>query len=224
MLEHVDGYCERLGPGLWAEPLNALTNAAFLIAAFVMWQRTRAGRDPLEGALIAILAAIGIGSGLFHTFARGWAGLADVIPIALFILTYVYAANRRFFGLRPVPAALLTLGYFPYAAATVPLFALIPGLGGSAAYAPVPLLILIYAAALRRRAPEVARGLALGAGLLVVSLAARTLDGPLCPVMPIGSHFLWHLLNGAMLGWMIEVLRRHRQAPRPGDPRAWNAR
>jgi len=211
MFEHVDGYCERLGPGLWAEPLNAVTNAAFLIAALVMWQRTRAGRDPLEATLIAILAVIGAGSGLFHTFAQGWAALADVIPIALFILAYVYAANRRFFGLRPPLAALLTLGYFPYAAATMPLFRLIPGIGGSAGYAPVPLLILIYAALLARRLPEVARGLALGAGLLIVSLTARTLDGPLCAALPVGTHFLWHILNGLMLGWMIEVLRRHRQ-------------
>ena len=29
----LDGYCERLGPGLWAEPLNFLSNAAFLVAA-----------------------------------------------------------------------------------------------------------------------------------------------------------------------------------------------
>lgn len=210
MLEGVDGYCERLGPGLWAEPLNAVTNAAFLIAAIVMWRRTRAGRDPLEAALIAILAAIAIGSGLFHTIAQGWAGLADVIPIAFFILGYVYAANRRLLGLRAPLAVLLTLGYFPYAAATVPLFGLIPGLGGSAAYAPVPLLILIYAALLARRLPGVACGLALGACLLALSLAARTLDGPLCAALPVGSHFVWHLLNAAMLGWMIEVLRRHR--------------
>jgi len=29
----MDGYCERVGPGLWAEPLNAVSNAAFLIGA-----------------------------------------------------------------------------------------------------------------------------------------------------------------------------------------------
>jgi hypothetical protein len=29
----IDAYCERIGPGLLAEPLNALPNASFLIAA-----------------------------------------------------------------------------------------------------------------------------------------------------------------------------------------------
>ena len=30
---YMDAYCERTGPGLLAEPLNAITNASFLIAA-----------------------------------------------------------------------------------------------------------------------------------------------------------------------------------------------
>ena len=38
MFEAVDLYCERLGPGLWAEPINAITNAAFLIIAYFVWQ------------------------------------------------------------------------------------------------------------------------------------------------------------------------------------------
>ncbi len=31
----VNSYCERTDPGFWSEPVNALTNAAFLVAAFV---------------------------------------------------------------------------------------------------------------------------------------------------------------------------------------------
>ena len=31
----IDAYCERLGPGFWAEPLNAWTNLAFLLAALL---------------------------------------------------------------------------------------------------------------------------------------------------------------------------------------------
>jgi hypothetical protein len=74
----------------------------------------------------------------------------------------------------------------------------------------VPLLILLYAGVLRNRLPEFASGLALGAVVLVISLAFRTIDAPLCAGWPLGTHFLWHLLNGAMLGWMIEVYRRLR--------------
>jgi uncharacterized membrane protein (DUF441 family) len=85
----------------------------------------------------------------------------------------------------------------------------VPGLGSSAAYAAVAVLILLYALGLGRRLPAVARGMALGALVLAVSIAARAVDGPLCAAWPPGTHFLWHCLNALMLGWMIEVLRRH---------------
>lgn len=213
----VDGYCERLGPAFWAEPLNAATNAAFLIAALVMAWRLRGAHLHLANILVGILAAIGIGSFLFHTFATRWAGLADTLPILAFILAYIFAATRDYFGVSSWIAALAVVAFFPFAALTVPLFGLIPGLGSSAGYAPVPLLILGYAAALRRRAPETARNMAVAGVLLIVSLTFRTLDEPLCAVWPIGTHFLWHILNGILLGWLIETYRRHMLAARRAD-------
>jgi hypothetical protein len=206
-LAPVDGYCERTGPEFWSEPVNAVTNLAFVLAAVVVWPRLRGLRT---GQVLAVnLGLIGVGSWLFHTHANRLTGLMDVAPILSFILIYVFAATRDFLGARPVVAGLAVAGFFPYAAATVPLFAMVPGLGSSAGYAPVALLILIYAGLLWRRAPDTARGMAVGAGLLVLSLTFRTLDGPLCGALPVGTHFLWHILNALMLGWMIEVWRRH---------------
>lgn len=203
----VDAYCERLSPGLWAEPINAVTNLGFVLAALWLWPRVRG--VPLARALCGILAAIGIGSGLFHTFAQPWAGLLDVAPILGFILVYVFAAHRDVWGQPAWLAAVCAALFVPYAALTAPIFGLIPGLGGSAAYAPVPLLIAGHAWALRARAPQLARGMALGAALLVLSITLRALDAPLCDVWPMGTHFGWHLLNAAMLGWMIWIYARH---------------
>ncbi|AXQ94108.1 ceramidase domain-containing protein [Cereibacter azotoformans] len=210
----IDSYCERLGPAYWAEPVNALTNLAFVVAAAVVWPRVRG----IGRALAAVLALIGLGSWLFHTHANRLTGLMDVLPILAFILLYIFAASRDMLGMRGWQAGLATAAFLPYAALTVPLFQRVPGLGSSAAYAPVPALILLYALLLVRRAPATARGLAAGAGLLVLSLTFRTLDGPLCAALPLGTHFLWHLLNALMLGWMIEVWRRHRLAAE-GRPR-----
>lgn len=202
----VDGYCERLAPGLWAEPVNLLTNIAFLGAAVVMRRRVR---DATGRALCGLLFAIGLGSALFHSVATAWAALADVLPIAGFVLLYLYAANRDFLGWGRVRAAFGTLAFLPFSAALVPLFAALPGFRLSAVYWPVPLLIALYALLLRARAPATARGLAAGAALLALSLLARSLDGPLCAALPLGTHWLWHLLNAAMLGWMIELRQRH---------------
>ncbi|WP_170404658.1 ceramidase domain-containing protein [Ruegeria arenilitoris] len=207
-MREIDGYCERLSPAYWAEPVNAVTNAAFLLAAWVMWRRVRGQGLPLANLLVAILAVIGLGSYLFHTHAQVWAALADTTPILLFILVYIFAVNRDIWRLSTPKAAGLTALFIPYAALTIPVFQLVPGLGGSSAYAPVPLLILIYAYLLRARRPQVARGLAVGAVILIASITFRALDAPLCARIPMGTHFMWHLLNATMLGWMIEVYRR----------------
>ncbi len=203
----IDGYCERTDFAYWSEPVNALTNAAFLVAALVMWRRT-AGQ-PFARALCAILFAIGVGSWLFHTHATAWASLADTAPIGLFILVYLYGANRRFLGW-PVWASLMgTAAFVPWAALLTPFFAALPVFAISSFYWPVPTLIALYALVLRRRAPATARGLAAGALLLVASLVFRSLDMPVCRHLAFGTHFAWHLLNALMLGWMIEVWRRH---------------
>lgn len=207
LTQHVDGYCERLDPSFWSEPINAITNAAFIIAAIYMWRRS-------DGLLLAkllciVLFAIGVGSFLFHTFAQAWAGIADVLPIILYILVYIFAATRDFWNQRAWIAGLAVVLFFPYAALLTPLFAQIPGFESSSAYGPVPLLIFAYAFGLRNRARETAKGLAIGASIVCLSLFFRSIDEPLCNVLPFGTHFLWHILNGIALGWMIEVYRRH---------------
>ncbi len=216
-MSEIDGYCERLDSSYWAEPVNAITNLAFLIAAFIMWRRVCDQRMPLARVLVMILAAIGLGSYLFHTHAQVWAAIADTTPILLFILVYIFAVNRDVWGLGKWAALGLTTLFFPYAFLTIPIFQLIPGLGSSAGYAPVPLLILIYAYLLRLEDPDIARGLALGAAILVVSIIFRALDETVCGVWPIGTHFMWHILNAIMLAWMIEVYRRHRLATRTAE-------
>jgi hypothetical protein len=205
-LQAVDGYCERLGPGFWAEPVNALTNLAFLLAGLVMWRRCAS--MPRGQMLAALVGVIGIGSFLFHTHANRLTGVLDVIPILLFVVMYMHAAARDFLGLSRWQALMVLVGFVPFAGIVVVLSGAL-GLGSTATYMPVPLAILISAALLRRSHPGTARGLVWGAGILGLSLAMRWLDDRVCDAVPVGTHFLWHLLNAAMLGWMIEVWRRH---------------
>lgn len=204
----IDGYCERTDPGYWSEPWNALTNVAFLLAALWMW-RACAG-VPAGRLLAVLLCAIGVGSFLFHTHATAWAGIADVVPIGLFILVYLYLVNRDVVGLKVWSAGLVTAIFLPYAAGVAVLLQRFAFFRHSAGYWAVPLLIFLYALGLARRAPRTARDLALGGLLLSISITLRSLDAALCPVWPIGTHLFWHVLNAIMLGWMIEVYRRFR--------------
>ena len=205
---YIDGYCERLEPGLWAEPLNAITNLAFVIAAIIAWRGLTGQKMPLPRVLTTILLLIGIGSFLFHTYARAWAATADVLPIGIFVLVYLYGANRHFIGLSPWPALAATLLFFPYAPlATYVIVTIFPPIGGSAAYGSIAVLIFAYGILLRRRLPEVSRGLLTGAAILAVSITFRAIDEPLCDLNPYGTHMFWHIFNAIMLAWMIRVLR-----------------
>ncbi|REG46181.1 ceramidase [Paracoccus versutus] len=94
----MEAYCERTGPDDWSEPINAMTNLAFLIAALVLWLRLRGPEMAMGRALAAVLFVIGVGSRLFHTHANRLTGLMDVLPILGFILLYVFAATRDYWA------------------------------------------------------------------------------------------------------------------------------
>lgn len=207
----IDGYCERTDSSYWAEPINAITNLSFIIAVIIMWPRS-AG-VPMARMLCVILFAIGLGSYLFHTHATAWAAMADVVPIGLFILVYLFAINRDVVSMRTSRAFLATLLFFPFAAIIVPVLNQIPFLRISNFYWTVPILLMIYGVLLRHKV-ELVRGFWVGAVILTVSISFRSLDMRLCGALPLGTHFMWHVLNGVMLGWMIEVYRRHMLAGR----------
>ena len=194
----IDLYCERIGPGLWGEPLNAISNIAFLVAALVSWRGLgpwRRGNDPGGVALIVLMAAIGVGSGLFHTYANAAAQWADLLPILLFQLVFLGLYLRRHLGMA-LGATLLWLAGF------LALCLVARGwpqlLNGSLAYAPPWAALVLLGVHQGRRRPG--PGLLFwAAGLFLLSLTFRSMDLALCASFPHGTHFLWHLLNGMVL-------------------------
>jgi hypothetical protein len=205
--QSIDIYCERLDVGIWAEPINAVTNFAFILAAIIMWIRCK---NLVEGRVLAfLLFSIGCGSFLFHTFAQTWAAILDVTPILIFILTYIYAANRRFLVWSKRMSITGVILFLPYQFLVVSILSSIQFLGSSAQYVPVAILIFFYSALLHKSKTNLSRELFVGATILSLSIFARTIDEPLCLIVSVGTHFIWHILNAIMLAWMIEILRRH---------------
>ena len=205
--EAVDGYCERIDASFWSEPLNAITNIFFLVAA--VWVLRREGLNSTARILALILGMIGVASFLFHSFAQAWAGALDVLFILLFTLLYLFAASKDFMGAPRSIALVITLGYFPFSIIVDWLTLPLTFLGSTRIYMPMPILIILFSLLLYKRLPIVSRGLAVGAFILIISMLARILDVPLCQKIPLGTHFVWHVLNAVMLAWMIEVYRRH---------------
>lgn len=199
----VDAYCERLGPGLWAEPLNAITNLAFLVAALLLFRRQA---PPSLRALPVLLACVGLASLSFHTFATPLTGALDSAFIAVFVLYYVVVFAHRY---RQVRWSLAWI-----AAPVFIVFAIVVGLlirVGPGIYLPA----LIALGILAPLAGRDWRWFAGAAAVFAVSLTLRTLDDPLCGQVPIGTHFLWHILNAVTL-WLVSeaIIRRARAASR----------
>jgi hypothetical protein len=224
-MEHIFRYCERgQDPSFWAEPLNAVSNAAFLIAAVVagveLARRPDASRRLAEWALVALVFIIGVGSFMFHTFATRWAAIADTGPIGLFMLAYLCFALRRYLNL-PWLAVLLGLGVFVWSLNAAGDISCPPGLGitdaargpclnGTVGYVPAGIAMLGIGAVLLVLGHPAWRLLLAAGGVFVVSMFFRTVDWELCEATRAfgrlnGTHFLWHLLNAATLYLLLRA-------------------
>ncbi len=191
----MDAYCERIGPGLFAEPLNAVTNVSFLLAAWAAWMlATRTGtRSAGVQILIAFAASVGIGSILWHTLANSWTLLLDIIPILIFLIWYIWLYTRNVIGMR-LPFAVAAVGAFLVGTFLVLPYANV--LHGALVYTP-GLLVALVLGVFHARERRVARfTLLAGVGVYFAALFFRTIDQEVCSVLPIGTHFIWHTLIG----------------------------
>ena len=204
----VDHYCERTIPGLGAEPVNTLTNVAFLIGAWLAWRLLASNPDNgprgLIKVLIVTMATVGLGSFLFHAIGVRWAEWGDVIPILAFMLLYFWLVLTHLFQWPWWKSLAALIAFF---STTFYLESAVPGtfLWGGAMYIPtiLSLIGIVVALHLRRHA---ARSAMLGAVIVFFcAYAARTLDPFVCPVFPLGTHFLWHLLNAALLYLFVRL-------------------
>jgi hypothetical protein len=200
--ESVDIYCERTAAGLLNEPLNALSNLSFFIAAWLLWRLyKKQSPDPSIRNLILGIAIVGAGSMLFHTFATRIAMLADVIPIMVLVLYYLWVSLRRLMGWTRGKTALALLIFFLVLLASYAIPAPY-NVNGSASY--FPCLIVIGLMAWRVRSPLLLRAFC----WLTLSLIFRSVDMAVCESFPEGTHFLWHSLNGVVLYLLVKAVMK----------------
>ncbi|MFO1242236.1 MAG: hypothetical protein U1E36_03420 [Rickettsiales bacterium] len=213
-LTYLDGYCERAGDaGFWAEPLNAITNLAFIIAAFLAFTAYRKQQIPLRQSidiliLTVLLVAIGIGSTAWHTIATQKAMLGDVIPIALFIHFYLVIFLVRIirFGIWPSIGCWIAFVGISY------LFEIaLPNdlLHGTIMYIPAYAVLILLLGALRTLSHPAFNALRNVVFIWTASLVFRTIDLEVCPMLHIGTHFLWHLINAVVLYKLVILLLKY---------------
>ena len=218
-------YCERFGPGLLAEPANALSNLAFFVAAAALWrvQSSLVARGRVVPSDLRLLAPlvllVAVGSTLFHTLAVRWAGMLDSLFILLFCCVFLYGFLRHAV-LAPAWAAITAATAFAVFSYAFPrLFA--PGtLNASTAYLPNLVALVAMTAWLGWRKAPATRMFAVASAVFCISLTLRTVDQAICARFPLGTHFLWHVLNGLLL-WIVgrEMLLGRYAATRSGARR-----
>ena len=215
---YMDAYCERTAPGLLNEPLNAITNASFLIAAWAAWYLAqRLGRlSPGVQALIWIAASVGIGSIFFHTVPNGWTLILDIVPILLFLVWFFWLYLRSL-ARASTPLAVTAILAFLLASASAPAFGNV--LHGALYYTPALIFVLVLGVYHARERADGRYLLLAGAGAYALALVFRTIDQEVCPAVPIGTHFLWHSLVGLAAYLAMRCLivsRAARVGPRVG--------
>lgn len=219
-LQAVDIYCERTTAAYWAEPYNALSNLAFPLAA--LWAaveaRRRRLRQPILWVLIIMAALIGLGSFLFHTHANRWSELADTLPIWSFVGVFVLTAMHHIGGMTwakvariagiVVLAVILTIWLLAFGEGADAVAHQADPLNGSGQYAPAVMALLAFSFFTGVRRHPAAPWVWAATATFIVSLAFRTVDMAICTRLPLGSHFLWHMLNGLMIGLLLQMLIR----------------
>lgn len=201
----VDLYCERVVPSFWAEPVNALTNIGFVIAAWYVWRAALREKVFESGiaVIIGMIVAIGIGSFLFHTMATPFTRWLDIAPILLFQLLFIGFYTRRVINL---PVAVIGILLLVFLAACVYGRQFPDAINGSLIYAPA--LVVIFVLGLYHyQSRKVERGLLLvAASLFLISIFFRSIDNMICSQFALGTHFLWHILNALVIYLAMRAL------------------
>ncbi len=229
--DKIDEYCERTDFSFWAEPVNAITNLAIIFAG-IMALRLYYKQFPLHNKrhrpnvliLIALVIMIGIGSFLYHTTATIWAGYADVLPIIAFIYLFHAVFLRRILAMRYRYVLMYVLAFFLLSITLMGVLGQSMAklgiinqnnillwfnkdmLNGSIGYIPaLASFLIVWVSMLILKRPGTRR-FRLAAIIFVCSVTFRSIDMNICSIFPIGTHFLWHILNSVVLYILLSLV------------------
>ena len=171
----------------------------------------------------ALLVVNGIGSILWHGLRERWALTLDVTPALIFLIVAVIVWARRVVPLWEIATAAAVLLALNYAMRTLDLGLRLPGRWGAMA----PLVIAAGLWLVARSAATSVRAALTGGLALLSALAAfvfRSIDISVCAAVPMGTHFLWHVLLSAAaflcLTTLVTLEARRPPAPLALSPRS----
>lgn len=197
---------------LFSEPWNALSSLAIVIPAIYWAFRLKwdVRRYPFIFYCVPLLVLGGLGSTFFHAFRNSeyllW---MDVLPTALLTFSvgvyFWFKLIPSWWGTASIVIPSTLLRYSMYSifpedlAVNISYF-----ISGTIIFFP----IIFY---LVRTGFEKVRDIFLSVFFLVLSLMFREMDLRVVDILPMGSHFLWHIFSGVGAYFLAKYLFHIRQ-------------
>lgn len=212
-LTHWYGVCERINPGIFAEPLNLLSSFAFMAVAVTIYRHYHRHEDLDKKwiwdvhALTFITFLIGLNSVLFHAFPTPLTEMMDTVTIIMFIMIYFWSVLFRIGRCTIFQAVISTIAFVGFSHILVHQFP--RALNDSIGYLSTMIALIMIAVHLHLKARPSSSHFMFAAIIGVVSLSCRVIDRELCDEIPIGTHFLWHCLNATLIYILLKQLVRN---------------
>jgi len=189
-------YCERgNSSALMAEPINAFTNLAFLIAGYLGYKLLKNKGINFKELLVLpyMLSLVGLGSFAYHTARNSITFIFDALPIYIFIVFVLFLILKEL--LKGKLKASLVLSGFIIIEAVLLIYVPREFLNGSILHiAAIIFVFLIGWFATKQYGTKVLKPLTGVIVLYAFAIFFRSIDASICFWFPIGTHFLWHVL------------------------------
>ena len=207
------GVCERHAEGWLAEPLNVLSSLAFMFVAVKIYRYYHRHED-LERrwiwdihALTFLTFIIGFNSVVFHAFPNPTTELMDTLAIVMFIVIYFWSVLFRIGRCNPFQATVSFVAFVGFSHILVAQFP--NALNDSIGYLSSMIALIMIAVYLHLKARPSSQHFMLAAIIGVCSLFCRAIDRAVCPMLDVGTHFLWHTLNATLLYILLKQIVRN---------------
>lgn len=188
-------YCEQFG-GIGFQHLNIISNIFFILSVVVCLKKRKSQGDlqTRDYFLTGLFLLVGVGSLLWHLMPNNATDYADTLPIILFALIALILITRKIF-IKNIPLQIVSV----FSILLIGLFLeQLPFFNGSMPYVFLLLIFVAITHFFKNKNRDASRNFRTASLLFFVGILARTFDLFLCNYIPIGTHFLWHILVASM--------------------------
>lgn len=208
-------YCES-GIGLFStQPINTISNIGLFLAAYFGYQyiKTHYVKNSTIRILPIILVITGVGSILWHGAPNILTGFADTLPLSIFVLVSFFFLLDKILPNKHLTWSVLSVFIF----LEVPfIFGVFPSLNGFLPYLIALIVGLFIFFGLAKKYKTLFPQLTGIAALFIVAFFFRTIDHTICSMIPMGTHFIWHIVNALIFYLLIRsfvAIEKHVSSP-----------